>query len=220
MKVISLRSVLLTAMLAIAFVAAGHAVARNRPTAPAPRGGGGSKVEYCKDCYGLSAQGYRGYLTMPRLAGQQPEYIENQLRNFAERSRDRDIFINMSRVHGLSPEMRSTVAAHFKGLDPPPVGGGPRNLVATGQKLFEEGSPEANVPACSACHGPDAKGQGTIPRLAGQLYPYTVKQLSGWSKERGQAAAKDDTTAVMTSISHNLTAPQIDAIAAYLSYLR
>jgi cytochrome c553 len=56
--------------------------------------------------------------------------------------------------------------------------------------------------------------------LAGQLYPYTVKQLSGWTKERGQAAAKDDTTAVMTSISHNLTPPQIDAIAAYLSYLR
>jgi len=25
---------------------------------------------------------------------------------------------------------------------------------------------------------------------------------------------------VMTSISHNLAAPQIDAIAAYLSYLR
>jgi cytochrome c553 len=220
MKVISLQSALLAAMLAIAFIAAGHAVARNRPTAPAPRGGGGSKVEYCKDCHGLSAQGYRGYLTMPRLAGQQPEYIENQLRNFAERSRDKDIFINMSRVHGLSPEMRSAVAAHFKGLDPPPVGGGRRNLIATGQKLFEEGNPEANVPACSACHGPDAKGQATIPRLAGQLYPYTVKQLSGWTKERGQAAAKDDTTAVMTSISHNLTLPQIDAIAAYLSYLR
>jgi cytochrome c553 len=56
--------------------------------------------------------------------------------------------------------------------------------------------------------------------LAGQLYPYTVKQLSGWTKERGQAAEKEDTTAVMTSISHNLTPPQIDAIAAYLSYLR
>jgi cytochrome c553 len=209
MKVISLRSALLTAMLAIAFAAASHAGARHKAAVPRERGGG-SKVEYCKDCHGLSGQGYRGYLTMPRLAGQQPEYIENQLRNFAERSRDRDIFINMSRVHGLSPEMRSAVAAHFKGLDPPPMGGGPRNLVAIGQKLFEEGNPEANVPACS----------GAIPRLAGQLYPYTMRQLSGWPKERGQAAAKDDTTAVMTSISHNLTPPQIDAIAAYLSYLR
>jgi cytochrome c553 len=218
MKVISLHSALLTAMLAVAVAAAGHAGPRNRPALP--REGGGSKVEYCKDCHGLSGQGYRGYLTMPRLAGQQPEYIESQLRNFAERSRDRDIFINMARVHGLSPEMRSAVAAHFRGLDPPPIGGGPRNLVATGEKVFQEGVPEANIPACSACHGPDARGQGAIPRLAGQLFPYTVRQLSGWSKERGQAAGKDDTTAVMTSISHNLAAPQIDAIAAYLSYLR
>jgi cytochrome c553 len=218
MRVISPQSALLAAMLAIALVAAGHAGGRHRVVAP--REAGGSKVDYCKDCHGLSGQGYRGYLTMPRLAGQQPEYIESQLRNFAERSRDKDIFINMSRVHGLSPEMRSALAAHFKHLDPPPLGGGPRNLVATGQKIFQEGIPEANVPACSACHGPDARGEAAIPRLAGQLYSYTVRQLSGWSKERGQAAAKDDTTAVMTSISHNLTPPQIDAIAAYLSYLR
>jgi hypothetical protein len=54
------------------------------------------------------------------------------------------------------------------------------------------------------CRGPDARGQGAIPRLSGQLFPYTVRQLSGWSKDRGQAAVKDDTTAVMTSISHNL----------------
>jgi cytochrome c553 len=105
MKVISLQSALLTAMLAVAFVAAGQAATGNRSSVPRAGGGGGSKVEYCKDCHGLSGQGYRGYLTMPRLAGQQSEYIENQLRSFAERSRDRDIFINMSRVHGLSPEM-------------------------------------------------------------------------------------------------------------------
>jgi cytochrome c553 len=216
MKVSSLKVASQTAILAIACLAAGYADAADRTA----RGGVQGKIEYCKDCHGLSGQGYRGYFTMPRLAGQQPEYLENQLRNFAERSRDKDLIINMSGVHGLGPEMRAALAAHFKNLDPPPVGGGPRNLVATGKKIFEEGVPEANVPACSACHGPDAKGQSTIPRLAGQLYPYTVKQLTGWTKERGQASAKDDTTAVMSPISHNLTSPQIDAIAAYLSYLR
>jgi cytochrome c553 len=188
MKVISLHSALLTAMLAIAIVAAGHAGARNR-TAPQREGGGGSKVEYCKDCHGLSGQGYRGYLTMPRLAGQQPEYIESQLRNFAERSRDKDIFINMARVHGLSPEMRSAVAAHFRGLDPPPVGGGPRNLAATGQKIFQEGLPEANIPACSACHGPDAASRASSiptrcgncrggPRSADKPRPTTIRRPS------------------------------------------
>ena len=49
----------------------------------------------------------------------------------------------------------------------------------------------------------------------GQLYPYTVKELTSWGKERGQG---DDTTAVMAKVSHNLSNTQIDAIAAFLSY--
>jgi cytochrome c553 len=218
MKVISSKFALHTAILAIAFVAAGGADAANR--AAFSRGNPQAKIEYCKDCHGLSGQGYRGYFTMPRLAGQQTEYLENQLRAFAERTRDRDFFLNMPRVHGVSPEMRTALAAHFRGLDPAPIGGGPRNLVGTGKKIFEEGVPEGNIPACSACHGPDAKGQNAIPRLAGQLYSYTVRQLTDWNKERGQAASKNETTAVMTPISHNLSPSQIDAIAAYLSYLK
>jgi cytochrome c553 len=152
--------------------------------------------------------------------GRQPQYIENQLRNFAERSRERDLFINISRVHGLSPDVRTALAAHFRGLDPTPIGGGPRSLVTTGKTIYDEGIPEANIPACSACHGPDAKGQGANPRLAGQLYPYTVKELTNWRKERGQGQAKDDTSAVMTPIAQGLTPAQVSAIAAYLSYLR
>jgi cytochrome c553 len=67
-----------------------------------------------------------------------------------------------------------------------PIGGGPRNLLGTGKRIYDEGIPEANIPACAACHGPDAKGQEAIPRLAGQLYAYTVKELTNWSRERGQ----------------------------------
>src|SRR5262244_2384136 len=55
-----------------------------------PKGGVAAKIEYCKDCHGLSGQGYHGYLVMPRLAGQNPEYIENQLRAFMARSREKD----------------------------------------------------------------------------------------------------------------------------------
>jgi cytochrome c553 len=39
------------------------------------------KISYCKDCHGVSAQGYNGYYPIPRLAGQQPEYLQNQLRS-------------------------------------------------------------------------------------------------------------------------------------------
>jgi cytochrome c553 len=226
MRVTSLRLALQAAILATVLSASarvdsaepGHS--RRDLAARTEHGGVAAKAEYCTDCHGPSGQGYHGYLTMPRLAGQTPEYIEKQLRSFAERSRERDLFINMGRVHGLSPDMRAAMAAHFRGLDPRPIGGGPRNLLGTGKRIYDEGIPEANIPACAACHGPDAKGQQAIPRLAGQLYSFTVKELTNWSKGRGQAAARDDTSAVMTPIAHALSPAQISAIAAYLSYLR
>jgi cytochrome c553 len=47
--------------------------------------------------------------------------------------------------------------------------------VAIGKKIYEEGVPEANIEPCAMCHGPDAKGQVTGPRLAGQLRKYTAE---------------------------------------------
>ena len=181
------------------------------------RGSLEAKILYCKTCHGLQAQGYRGYFPMPRLAGQQPQYIDNQLRAFIERRRTNPVMQNVA--HVLSPSMVSGLSAYFEKLDPPPIGGAPRHTLAQGKEIFENGLPEANVPACSACHGADGTGQNEIPRLAGQLYEYTVAQLSGWSKVRGQGTAVD-TSAIMAPTAHNLTHSQIEAVAAYVSSLR
>jgi cytochrome c553 len=117
--------------------------------------------------------------------------------------------------------MIAALAEEFRALDPRPLGGGAKSLVATtGERIFQDGVPDANVAACAACHGPDAKGTGEIPRLAGQLPDYTVNKLVNWSKERGQNPAKPDTSAVMSPVAHSLTRSQVEAVAAYLSYLR
>ena len=155
---------------------------------------------------------------MPRLAGKQPEYLENQLRAFIERRRTNPVMFNVA--HVLSPSMLTALAAHFKDLNPEPLGGAPKELIAKGKAIYEDGLPEANVPACSACHGMEGKGEGEIPRLAGQFYPYTVKALTNWTKERGHGGTKVDTSAIMTPTAHNLTQTQIAAIAAYVSNLK
>ena len=184
----------------------------------APRAAGfEAKLEYCKTCHGLSGQGYLGYFPIPRLAGQQPDYIEAQLRAFVERRRTNPIMFNVA--HVLSPSMMSSLASHFHHLNAPPSDGGPRSALALGKRIFEEGLPESNVPACSACHGASGHGQNEIPRLAGQLYPYLIGQLTGWSKERGQGTAVD-TSAIMAPTAHNLTRSQIEAVAAYVSRLQ
>jgi cytochrome c553 len=208
-----LRLTLQTAVLAMAFSVSARAEERIAPA----KGGLEAKLEYCKTCHGLSGQGYLGYFPMPRLAGQQPEYIEAQLRAFIERRRANPIMRNVA--HVLSPSMITALAHHFRNLNSPPFGGAPRGSIATGKRIFEEGLPEANVPACSACHGTEGKGQNEIPRLAGQVYQYTVGQLMGWRQERGQGTAVD-TSAIMAPTAHNLTRSQIEAVAAYVSYLQ
>ena len=78
---------------------------------------------------------------MPRLAGQQPQYIENQLRAFIERRRTNPIMSNVA--HVLSPSMLTALATHFRDLNPKPFGGAPRGSIATGKKIYEEGLPES-----------------------------------------------------------------------------
>ena len=176
-----------------------------------------AKTDYCKTCHGLSGQGFRGSFPMPRLAGQQPEYLENQLQAFIDRRRTNPVMFNVA--HVLSPPMLKALAEHFRDLNPKPLGGAPKELVAEGKKIYEEGIPKAEVPPCASCHGPEAKGSDAFPRLAGQLHDYIFRKLTSWDKERGQDKAKPDNSAIMGPIAHNLTETQIRAVAAYLSYL-
>ena len=187
-----------------------------KPEAPA-RPEFEAKFTYCKTCHGVSGQGFRGAYPMPRLAGQQPDYLENQLQAFIERRRVNPVMFNVA--HVLRPGMLTALAEGFRDLNPKPLGGEPRELIPAGKKIFEEGVTAANIPPCASCHGADAKGAGAMPRLAGQLYDYTTKKLTNWSKERGQDPAKPDASQIMEPIAHGLTPQQVSEVAAYLGWL-
>jgi cytochrome c553 len=212
----SFQSVLLTAAFGIVASAAA-ARAEDKGAAAVPKQEFEAKVAYCKTCHGVSAQGFRGAFPMPRLAGQQPEYLQNQLRAFIERRRTNPVMFNVA--HVLSPPMLTALATHFKDLNPKPLGGAPKELVAAGKKIYEEGVPNADVPPCASCHGPEAKGADAFPRLAGQLNDYIIRKLTNWEKERGQDKDKPDTSAIMEPIAHELTEAQVRAVAAYVSNL-
>ena len=179
-----------------------------------------AKMDYCEVCHGVSGSGFVGYFPVPRLAGQQVEYIENQLKGFVDRKRENKASPEKTNVmfnvgHVLTPAMITALAESFHKLDPKPVGAGPKDLDAAGQKIFEQGVPGASVPACASCHGDHGKGNGPIPRLAGQLYPYVVTQLTNWPKERGETNSN-----IMAPIAHKLTDSEVHAVAAYVSQLQ
>ena len=215
MKLSNIRLALPAAILAIVVSATGRA--EDAGTADFSTQALQAKIQYCKTCHGVSGQGFHGSTPIPRLAGQQTEYIENQLRAFIEHRRNNKYMYNVS--HVLSPAMRTALAKHFSELNPKPLGGAPKGLVAMGKKIYEGGIPDADVPPCASCHGPEAKGAGEFPRLAGQLNDYILNKLVNWNTERGQDPAKPDTSAIMQPIAHKLTKPQIEAVAAYLNYL-
>lgn len=177
-----------------------------------------AKITYCEDCHGTGAQGFRGYYPIPRLAGQQTQYLRNQLRAFVDHNRPNPIMSNVA--HVLRPALITAVVNYFHGLNPPPLGGGPRGLVAAGRRIFQDGIPQRNVAACAACHGPKATGHDQIPRLAGQLYWYVIRELRNWPQERGQNPSLPDTSIIMKPVAHSLDRSEIKAVAAYVSQLR
>ncbi len=176
-----------------------------------------AKTDYCKTCHGIEGQGFRGSFPMPRLAGQQPEYIANQLQAFIDKRRANPVMFGVA--HVLDPAMVKALSEYFRSLDPKPLGGVLKGNAAEGKKIFEDGVPSANVPPCASCHGQDAKGADAFPRLAGQLPDYIFRKLTNWDKERGQDKAKPDNSAIMQPIAHDLTEAQINAVAAYVSQL-
>ena len=214
----TIRSALVWPIALAAFVFATASWAEDAHKGAIPEKEVQAKLQYCKVCHGVSAQGFHGYYPIPRLAGQQPVYLENQLQAFVEHRRTNNVMFNVS--HSLSPSMVAALAANFSALNPPPLGGAPQQLVATGQKIFQDGVPDADIAACAACHGPDATGSGQIPRLAGQLYLYVIKTLTNFGAERGQNPAKPDTSAIMSPVAHSLNKAQIEAVAAYVSALK
>ena len=177
-----------------------------------------AKIAYCENCHGVSARGFHGYYPIPRLAGQQPEYIKNQLEAFLEHRRTNNIMFNVA--HVLSPAMLDALTENFQNLNPKPLTiAAPEDVIAAGKKIYEEGIASSDVPPCAGCHGPDAKGNGQFPRLAGQLSDYVFNKLANWAKERGQNPANPDTSAIMAPIAHSLDQQQIKAVAAYLNHL-
>lgn len=85
--------------------------------------------------------------------------------------------------------------------------------VTNGKNIFENGKPDAGVPACSTCHGDKAMGNDAMgsPRLANIGYVYIVKQLTNYAEDK----RKDLTMDQMNGISKGLSVQDKRDLAAF-----
>lgn len=83
---------------------------------------------------------------------------------------------------------------------------------AKGKALYLEGDADRGLIACQSCHGPEGKGQGPIPRLAGQHADYVKLQL-----KYIQSGVRN--VEQMQALITNLTDADFENLAAYVQSL-
>ena len=91
----------------------------------------------------------------------------------------------------------------------------PAGSIARGEALAK-GSGPADSAACVTCHGPDLKGVGPIPGIAGRSPSYIVRQL--YDLQQGTRAG--DASAPMKPIVDKLSRQDMIALAAYVASLK
>ncbi len=90
----------------------------------------------------------------------------------------------------------------------------PVGSLAKGEALVTSGGAGKTV-ACGACHGPDLKGLGPLPSIAGRSPSYMFRQLYDFK----HGARTREWSPLMVQVVSNLYQEDMLAIVAYLASL-
>lgn len=169
-------------------------------------------IGVCGTCHG--PDGNSTNPMFPRLAGQHAGYLVRQLKSFKEETRGDPYAIAYmwGMASGLSDDTVDALAQYYARQTTGPGKGHDPATIARGRDIFQHGIPTEGVPACAACHGPDALGSDMFPRLAGQHAEYILKQLGSFQNNMRKIA-------VMHGVAQNLRTPEMQAVADYLESL-
>jgi cytochrome c553 len=165
----------------------------------------------CFICHG--AEGESSSPAFPRLAGQNANYMVRQLQDYKSGKRKSSTMQPM--VEDLSEADFKALGAFFASRTTHDHPVTDPELAAVGLYIYKRGNPDAGVAACASCHGTNAHGSETLPRLAGQHAQYTLNQLKQFNKRE-----RTNDNAVMHGIASKLTELEAKAVSAYLSGLK
>ncbi len=169
--------------------------------------------DVCGACHGTD--GNSTSPAYPSLAGQSPEYLAKQLREFKSGARKNAIMAPNAAT--LSNEDMLNLAAYYSAQQPKPRLAKDAALVAEGKKIYKGGNAGSGVPACASCHGPAGAGIPVqFPRLAAQHAKYVESQLKNFRS--GDRA--NDGGMMMRVIARKMTDHEMKAVAEYISGLR
>jgi len=155
----------------------------------------------CANCHGEGGNSTKP--DIPNLAGQNPAYLLEQLRKFADGQRRNDFMEGMIKVLKSDEKVgmvlfyaRQNVVVHKSASSPA--------LLAKGKDYFNK--------ICWRCHAEDGRGNEKFARIAGQQPAYLNTTL-----KRYRAGVGARTDPLMASSTKLMTDADIDAVVAYVS---
>jgi cytochrome c553 len=179
------------------------------------RQGNGKGAAPCMACHGVDGAGQTA-AGNPRLAGLDAAYLQKQLDDFANATRDSAVM--KATASALSEDERHALALYYSKLPLPPALARPAAAMpaadSAGAALATRGDWSKGVPGCVQCHGPGGVGVGAhFPPLAGQPAVYIEAQLKAWQN----GSRRNDPLQLMQHLSTALSAQDIDAVAAWFA---
>jgi cytochrome c553 len=193
------------------------ASAHAQPSAAAPQAkvdlnkGSAQYAAVCAACHG--ADGNSTTPANPKLAGQHPEYLAKQLRDYKSGARANAIMKGFAST--LSDDDMVNIAAWLATQKPKPGFAKDKELVALGERIYRGGVADRQIAACAGCHSPNGAGiPAQYPRLSGQHADYTVAQMVAFRDGVRKNSLQ------MNQVAAKLNDREIRAVSDYIAGLR
>ncbi len=172
----------------------------------------------CGACHG--ADGNSQLAVNPKLAGQHPEYLFKQMKNFKPadgKQPERVNAIMNGMIAAFDEGQMRDIAAYFAAQSQKGETAKNRETIELGQKLYRGGDQSKGLPACAACHGPAGAGiPAQYPRIGGQFAEYTEAQLKAFR----EGSRANDPNKMMRMVAIKMTDAEIKAVSDYIAGLR
>jgi cytochrome c553 len=172
---------------------------------------GKQKSATCAACHG--ADGNSPLDQFPKIAGQVPGYVADQLHRYQSQERDNAIMKGM--VGTLSDQDMADIDAFYASQEMSigSISADQEEAARAGEAIYRGGIAEFSVPACMSCHGPRGSGIApNFPRLAGQYSTYIEAQLLAFK-------SGSRSNPIMQTVAFPLSEEQIKQLALYISAL-
>lgn len=155
---------------------------------------------FCAHCHGDGGNSAKP--DVPNLAGQNPEYLIEQLRQFVDGRRRNEFMEGM--IKAMTSDEKVGIVMFYAGekvIHKPAVNAA---LATRGRDYYHK--------ACWQCHGQDGRGNEHFARIAGQQPDYLRMTLRHYRQ-----GTSSRVNPLMTNITRQMSEADIDALVAYVS---